>query len=131
MCYLSQSPVSTAEGATDAYTGPLVRSVMGNGCSTLVLVVVLLVDYWSSLMETCLLSSTSRAKVILCMKGIFARHGVPLWCGLHCNGPQFANYEFAELSKEYRRISAPDVKSLLSKIQLHGKKTVNTEPKGC
>ncbi len=49
-------------------------------------------DYCSNYPETCLLSGTSSATVILHMKSIFARHGIPLVVRSD-NGPQFGSLQ--------------------------------------
>ena len=61
---------------------------------------LLMKDYCSNFPETCLLTSTTSAAVILQMKSIFARHGIPLVVRTD-NGPQFASSEFVEFARKY------------------------------
>ena len=66
-----------------------------NGASYL-----LLVDYFSRYPEMARLNSTSSGAVILHMKSIFGRHGIPETV-MSDNGPQFSSEEFAKFAKDY------------------------------
>lgn len=61
---------------------------------------LLINDYCSNFPETSLLTSTTSTSVILQMKSIFARHGIPLVVRTD-NGPQFSSVEFAEFARGY------------------------------
>lgn len=61
---------------------------------------VAVVDYFSRYPELALLSSTSSAAVIVQIKSIFARHGIPELV-VTDNGPQFASAEFALFAASY------------------------------
>lgn len=61
---------------------------------------ILLVDYFSRFIEIAHLSLTRSADVIVHLKSIFARHGIPEIL-ITDNGPQFACQEMKEFANEY------------------------------
>ena len=61
---------------------------------------LILVDYYSRYIEMALLNSTSAQQVILHLKSMFARHGVPEVVRSD-NGPQYSSLEFNKFSTEY------------------------------
>lgn len=61
---------------------------------------LVVVDYFSRYPELALLSSTSSSAVIVQMKSIFARHGIPEIV-VTDNGPQFVSAEFAAFAASY------------------------------
>ena len=58
-----------------------------------------MVDYASSYVEIAKLAATTSPDVILHMRSIFARHGIPETV-VSDNGPQYASYEFARFASE-------------------------------
>lgn len=60
----------------------------------------MVVDYFSRYPELALLSSTSSSAVIVQMKSVFARHGIPEMV-VTDNGPQFVSAEFAAFAASY------------------------------
>ena len=60
---------------------------------------LLVVDYASSYVEIAKLSATTSPDVILHLRSIFARHGIPETV-VSDNGPQYASYEFARFASE-------------------------------
>lgn len=63
---------------------------------------LIVIDYYSRYPELALLGSSdfSSKKVIMSMKSMFARHGLPELI-ISDNGPQYASREFAEFAEEY------------------------------
>ena len=61
---------------------------------------VLVVDYYSRYIEIAKLTSSTAAGVIVHLKSIFARHGIPETV-VSDNGPQYSAAAFATFSKEY------------------------------
>ena len=61
---------------------------------------LIVVDYFSRFPEVITLSSTTSKSVILAMKAIFARHGIPQVV-VSDNGPQFSSDEFKQFSLDY------------------------------
>ena len=62
---------------------------------------VLVIDYSSRFIELALLTSTTSAQVILHMKSIFARHGIPEMVKSD-GGPQYSSYEFSKFASVYK-----------------------------
>ena len=60
---------------------------------------LLVVDYASSYVEIAKLAATTSPDVILHLRSIFARHGIPETV-VSANGPQYASYEFARFAVE-------------------------------
>ena len=60
---------------------------------------LLVVDYASSYIEIAKLAATTSPDVILHLRSIFARHGIPETV-VSDNGPQYASYEFARFASE-------------------------------
>ena len=58
------------------------------------------VDYYSNFSEVIQLKSTSAENVIVALKSIFARHGIPLDL-VTDNGPQYSSYQFKEFSDNW------------------------------
>lgn len=58
------------------------------------------IDYYSRFIEVASLTSTLTSAVIVKLKAIFSRHGVPNTL-ITDNGPQFAAAEFADFAKDY------------------------------
>ena len=61
---------------------------------------LLVVDYFSRYPEVIRLTSTSSVSVIVALKSIFARHGIPEIIRSD-NGPQYSSREFAEFATSY------------------------------
>lgn len=61
---------------------------------------LVMVDYYSRYIELALLTSTSSSQVILHMKSVFARHGIPEIVRSD-GGPQYTSYEFGKFSQLY------------------------------
>ena len=61
---------------------------------------VLVVDYFSRYIEIARLNRTTTSEVVIHLKSIFARHGIPETL-ISDNGPQYASREFAEFTKDY------------------------------
>ena len=61
---------------------------------------LLVVDYFSRYPEVIQLPSTTATSVILALKAIFARHGIPEIV-VSDNGPQYTSYEFQEFKSTY------------------------------
>lgn len=61
---------------------------------------LLVVDYFSRYPEVVKLSSTTTSAVILAMKSMFSRHGIPETIRSD-NGPQYSSQEFKEFSESY------------------------------
>lgn len=61
---------------------------------------LLLVDYHSRFIEVALLEDLSSSRVILHLKSMFARHGVPDIL-ISDNGPQYASEDFVSFAKAY------------------------------
>ncbi len=61
---------------------------------------LVIMDYHSNYPEVCSLTTTTSRAVILSLKTVFARHGVPdeLFSD---NGPQFRSHEFVEFAKDW------------------------------
>ena len=62
---------------------------------------LLVVDYANSYVEIAKLAATTSPDVILHLRSIFARHGMPETV-VSDNGPQYASYEFARFASEER-----------------------------
>ena len=58
------------------------------------------VDFFSNFSEVVQLKSTSAANVIIGLKSIFARHGIPLDL-VTDNGPQYSSFQFKEFSDNW------------------------------
>ena len=80
---------------------------------------LLMNDYCSNFPETCLLTSTTSASVILQMKSIFARHGIPLVVRTE----QRASVLKCGICRVCKRIwiQAPNVQPVLPKIEWNGR----------
>lgn len=61
---------------------------------------LLLIDYYSRYIEIAKLGSLAACEVIIHLKSIFARHGIPEQI-ISDNGPQFASMEFAKFKQDY------------------------------
>ena len=61
---------------------------------------LLVVDYYSRFIEIARLNRTTTAEVVMHLKSIFARHGIPETL-VSDNGPQYSSQEFSEFAKEY------------------------------
>ena len=61
---------------------------------------IVVVDYFSRYVEVKSLTSTTAANVVVALKSIFSRHGVPLILMMD-NGPQFSCSEMAEFAELY------------------------------
>ena len=61
---------------------------------------LIIVDYYSRYIETMLLKNELSETVILSMKSIFSRHGIPETV-VSDNGRQFSSKEFKEFSQSY------------------------------
>ena len=61
---------------------------------------LVIIDYFSNYPEFALLKSTTSSPIIIHMKSIFARHGIPEIV-ISDNGPQFASKEFAEFAAKW------------------------------
>ena len=61
---------------------------------------LLVVDYYSRFIEISKLSTASSPQVIVHLKSIFARHGIPQTV-LSDNGPQYSSDQFATFSQQY------------------------------
>lgn len=59
---------------------------------------LLVVDYCSSYVEVARLETTDSSSVILHLKSIFARHGIPETV-ISDNGPQYSSFEFAQFAR--------------------------------
>ena len=60
---------------------------------------LLAVDYFSSYPEVCLLNDTHSSSVIMKLKSLFSRFGIPKVV-ISDNGPQFSSYQFMRFAKE-------------------------------
>ena len=58
------------------------------------------VDFYSNFSEVIQLKSISAENVIVALKSIFARHGIPLDL-VTVNGPQYSSYQFKEFSDNW------------------------------
>ena len=61
---------------------------------------LLVVDYFSKYIEISKLDNETSHEVIIRLKSIFARHGIPLQV-FSDNGPQYSSTEFSEFAKSY------------------------------
>ena len=61
---------------------------------------LLVVDYFSNYPEVCLLNDTHSSSVIMKLKSIFSRFGIPKVV-ISDNGPQFSSYQFMRFAKEW------------------------------
>lgn len=61
---------------------------------------LLVVDYYSRFIEIAKLTTTTASTVILHLKSIFSRHGIPE-CVMPDNGPQYSADKFKTFSEEY------------------------------
>ena len=61
---------------------------------------LLLVDYYLRYIEVVKLSTTTARGVVLAMKPIFARHGIPNVI-ISDNGPQYTSQEFRDFATTY------------------------------
>ena len=61
---------------------------------------LLIIDYFSRYIEIAKLHHTTSEDVILHMKSIFARHGIPEVV-MSDNGPQYSSYQFSYFAKDY------------------------------
>ena len=61
---------------------------------------LVVVDYYSRYAELAKLNSVTSADIILHLKSIFARHGIPEYL-VSDNGPQYASKAFSAFSQEY------------------------------
>lgn len=61
---------------------------------------LLVIDYYSRFIEVAELSSVKSESVILGLKKIFARHGIPQLF-ISSNGPQYPSFSFAQFAKSY------------------------------
>lgn len=61
---------------------------------------LVVMDYYSNYPEFALLTDTSAKQVILHLKTIFARHGIPVTV-VSDNGPQFSGLTFKEFARQY------------------------------
>ena len=61
---------------------------------------IVVVDYYSRYIEIASLKDTLSRTIIMHMKSIFARHGIPQVV-VSDNGPQYASEEFASFAKDY------------------------------
>ena len=61
---------------------------------------LVVVDYYSRYVELAKLNSLTSADIILHLKSIFARHGIPGYM-ISDNGPQYASKAFSAFSQEY------------------------------
>ena len=61
---------------------------------------LIVVDYFSRFPEVITLSSTTSKSVIVALKTIFARHGIPQVV-VSDNGPQYSSEEFRQFAKDY------------------------------
>ena len=61
---------------------------------------LIVIDYFSRYAELCKLSRTTSPDVIVHLKSMFARHGIPELLKSD-NGPQFASSVFAKFAEEY------------------------------
>ena len=64
---------------------------------------LLVIDYFSLFMEIAPLKGTTSADVILHLKSIFARHGIPETV-YSDNGPQYSSHLFKEFARDYQFI---------------------------
>ena len=62
---------------------------------------LLVVDHFSKYIEISKLNNETSHEVILRLKSIFARHGIPLEV-FSDNGPQYSSMEFADFAKSYK-----------------------------
>ena len=62
---------------------------------------LLVVDYYSRYVEVAKLTNTTSPSVIVYLKSMFAKHGIPDYL-VSDNGPQFAANPFAKFTEEYR-----------------------------
>ena len=61
---------------------------------------LLVVDYFSNYPEVCLLNDTHSSSVIMKLKSIFSRFGIPKVV-ISDNGPQFSSHQFMRFAKEW------------------------------
>ena len=61
---------------------------------------VLIVDYYSRYIEIAKLSRLTSTEVIIHIKSIFTRHGIPETV-ISDNGPQFSSHEFSQFASKY------------------------------
>ena len=61
---------------------------------------LLVVDYFSKYIEISKLDNETSHEVVIRLKSIFARHGIPLQV-FSDNGPQYSSTEFSECAKSY------------------------------
>ena len=61
---------------------------------------LLIIDYFSRYIEIAKVHHTTSEDVILHMKSIFARHGIPEVV-MSDNGPQYSSYQFSHFAKDY------------------------------
>ena len=61
---------------------------------------LLVVDYFSNYPEVCLLNDIHSSSVIMKLKSIFSRFGIPKIV-ISDNGPQFSSYQFMRFAKEW------------------------------
>ena len=61
---------------------------------------LLVVDYFSKYPEVCLLNDTHSGSVIMKLKSIFSRFGIPEVV-ISDNGPQFSSHQFMRFAKEW------------------------------
>ena len=62
---------------------------------------ILVVDYFSRFIETQKLNSTTSSNIIVVLKSIFARHGIPDTV-VTDNGPQYSSNEFKIFAESYK-----------------------------
>ena len=59
------------------------------------------VDFFSRYPEVITLSSTTSKSIIMALKTLFARHGIPETVVSGDNGPQYSSEEFKQFAEEY------------------------------
>lgn len=62
---------------------------------------LLFVDYFSRYIEILKLSSANPKNVIIALKAIFSRHGIPAILFVSPNSPQYTSQEMQELAESY------------------------------
>ena len=62
---------------------------------------LLIVDYFSKYIEISKLDNETSHEVVLRLKSVFARHGIPQEV-FSDNGPQYSSMEFSDFAKEYK-----------------------------
>ena len=70
---------------------------------------LLVIDYFSRFIEIALLKGTTSADVILHLKSIFARHGIPETV-YSDNGPHYSSHLFKEFARDYQFIHITSTK---------------------